>query len=425
MNQTKEAVERKVSRDRSLYFNGKNVWKDFPALSREVRPGVSLVYLDSAATSQKPEVVLETLDTFYRKHNANIHRGIHVLAEEATAAYESAREKVAAFINASSSDEIVFTGNTTESINLIAQTWGRANLKPGDRILLSEMEHHSNLIPWQLLASERDLELDFIPVTPEGTLDMDGFQELLQKEPKLVGITHMSNVLGTINPVKEIIHEARRVGAVTLVDAAQSVPHFAVDVSSLNADFMAFSGHKMCGPSGIGILYGRRDLLEEMPPFMGGGEMIKKVEFRSFTVNDLPHKFEAGTPPIAEAVGLGAAVDYLSELGMDDVAAHEKELITYALDRLDEIEGLNLFGPEVEKKGGVASFTMEGIHPHDVAQILDHHGIAVRAGHHCAQPLHDKFGISATARASFYLYNTLDDIDRLVEGLYQVKDIFG
>lgn len=414
-----------MSRDRSPYFNGKNVWKDFPALSREVRPGVSLVYLDSAATSQKPEVVLETLDTFYRKHNANIHRGIHVLAEEATAAYESAREKVAAFINASSSDEIVFTGNTTESINLIAQTWGRANLKPGDRILLSEMEHHSNLIPWQLLASERDLELDFIPVTPEGTLDMDGFQELLQKEPKLVGITHMSNVLGTINPVKEIIHEARRVGAVTLVDAAQSVPHFAVDVSSLNADFMAFSGHKMCGPSGIGILYGRRDLLEEMPPFMGGGEMIKKVEFRSFTVNDLPHKFEAGTPPIAEAVGLGAAVDYLSELGMDDVAAHEKELITYALDRLDEIEGLNLFGPEVEKKGGVASFTMEGIHPHDVAQILDHHGIAVRAGHHCAQPLHDKFGISATARASFYLYNTLDDIDRLVEGLYQVKDIFG
>ena len=425
MNQTQEALERKVKRDRPPYFNGQSVWEDFPALSREVRPGVPLVYLDSAATSQKPEVVLETLDTFYRKHNANIHRGIHVLAEEATAAYESAREKVAAFINAPSSEQIVFTGNTTESINLIAQTWGRVNLKPGDRILLSEMEHHSNLIPWQLLASERDLELDFIPVTPQGTLDMDGFQELLQNEPKLVGITHMSNVLGTINPVKEIIRRAKGVGAVTLVDAAQSVPHFAVDVRSLKADFMAFSGHKMCGPSGIGILYGRRDLLEEMPPFMGGGEMIKKVELRSFTVNDLPHKFEAGTPPIAEAVGLGAAVDYLSELGMDDVAAHEKELITYALDRLDEVEGLNVFGPEVERKGGVASFTMEGIHPHDVAQILDHHGIAVRAGHHCAQPLHDKFGISATARASFYLYNTLDDIDRLVEGLYQVKDIFG
>jgi cysteine desulfurase/selenocysteine lyase len=425
MNQTQEALERKVKRERPPYFNGQNVWEDFPALSREVRPGVPLVYLDSAATSQKPEVVLETLDTFYRKHNANIHRGIHVLAEEATAAYESAREKVAAFINAPSSEEIVFTGNTTESINLIAQTWGRVNLKPGDRILLSEMEHHSNLIPWQLLASERGLELDFIPVTPQGTLDMDGLQELLQNEPKLVGITHMSNVLGTINPVKEIIRRAKGVGAVTLVDAAQSVPHFAVDVRSLNADFMAFSGHKMCGPSGIGILYGRRDLLEEMPPFMGGGEMIKKVELRSFTVNDLPHKFEAGTPPIAEAVGLGAAVDYLSELGMDDVAAHEKELITYALDRLNDVEGLNVFGPEVEKKGGVASFTMEGIHPHDVAQILDHHGIAVRAGHHCAQPLHDKFGISATARASFYLYNTLDDIDRLVEGLYQVKDIFG
>jgi len=425
MNQTQEAVERKVKRDRPPYFNGRRVWEDFPALSREVRSGVSLVYLDSAATSQKPEVVLETLDTFYRKHNANIHRGIHVLAEEATAAYETAREKVAAFINAPSSEQIVFTGNTTESINLIAQTWGRANLKPGDRILLSEMEHHSNLIPWQLLASERDLELEFIPVTPQGTLDMDGFQKLLQNEPKLVGITHMSNVLGTINPVKEIIRRAKQVGAVTLVDAAQSVPHFAVDVRSLEADFMAFSGHKMCGPSGIGILYGRRDLLEEMPPFMGGGEMIKKVELRSFTVNDLPHKFEAGTPPIAEAVGLGAAVDYLSELGMDDVAAHEKELITYALNRLDEVEGLSVFGPEVENRGGVASFTMEGIHPHDVAQILDHHGIAVRAGHHCAQPLHDKFGISATARASFYLYNTLEDIDRLVEGLYQVKDIFG
>lgn len=405
-------------------LNGKNVRGDFPALSREVHPGVSLVYLDSAATSQKPEAVIETLNTFYRNHNANIHRGIHALAEEATAAYEAARGKVAAFIHAPSLEEVVFTGNTTESINLVAQTWGRTNLKPGDRVLLSEMEHHSNLIPWQLLAAERDLILDFIPVNSDGYLEMDELPALLKREPKLVGITQMSNVLGTINPVEEIIREAKGVGAVTLVDAAQSVPHFPVDVTSLDADFVAFSGHKMCGPSGIGVLYGRRMLLEEMPPFLGGGEMIKKVELRSFTVNDLPHKFEAGTPPIAEAVGLGAAVDYLTGLGMSAVAAHEQELIDYALDRLDEVDGLKVYGPPAKDKGGVASFTLDGIHPHDVAQILDHYGIAVRAGHHCAQPLHDKFGIPATTRASFYLYNTLGDVDRLIDGLDKVKDVF-
>ncbi len=411
------------SKDTSSFI-GKNVKGDFPALSREVHPGVSLVYLDSAATSQKPEAVIETLNTFYRKHNANIHRGIHALAEEATAAYEAAREKVAAFIHAPSVEEVVFTGNTTESINLVAQAWGRTNLKPGNRVLLSEMEHHSNLIPWQMLAAERDLVLDFIPVNSDGYLEMDELPALLQREPKLVGITQMSNVLGTINPVEVIIREAKGAGAVTLVDAAQSVPHFPVDVSSMGADFVAFSGHKMCGPSGIGILYGRRELLEEMPPFLGGGEMIKKVELRSFTVNDLPHKFEAGTPPIAEAVGLGAAVDYLSDLGMSAVAAHEQELIQYALDRLGEVDGLKVYGPPAKDKGGVASFTLDGIHPHDVSQILDHYGIAVRAGHHCAQPLHDKFGIPATTRASFYLYNTLEDVDRLIDGLDKVKDVF-
>lgn len=411
------------SRDNAS-FHGKNVREDFPALSREVHPGVSLVYLDSAATSQKPEAVIETLNTFYRNHNANIHRGIHALAEEATAAYEDARGKVAAFIHAPSVEEIVFTGNTTESINLVSQAWGRANLHAGDRILLSEMEHHSNLIPWQLLATERDLVLDFIPITSDGYLDLDAFQRLLEREPKLVGITQMSNVLGTINPIKEIIREARDAGAVTLVDAAQSVPHFPVDVSSLEPDFMAFSGHKMCGPSGIGVLYGRRELLEEMPPFLGGGEMIKRVELRSFTVNDVPHKFEAGTPPIAEAVGLGAAVDYLSDMGMREVAAHEQKLIQYAMDRLREVEGLSVYGPLAKDKGGVASFTLDGIHPHDIAQILDRHGIAVRAGHHCAQPLHDKYGIPATTRASFYLYNTLDDVDRLIDGLTKVKDVF-
>lgn len=401
------------------------VRKDFPVFEREVRPGVPLVYLDSAATSQKPLSVIEAMNRFYRLHNANIHRGIHTLAEEATEAYESARGKVAAFVNAPAADQIIFTRNTTESINLVAQSWGRRNLQPGDRVLLSEMEHHSNLVPWQLLASELNLELDFIPVTEDGYLALDEFHRLLDRGPKLLGINHMSNVLGTINPLEEIIRKANDAGAITLVDAAQSVPHIPVDLSSLEADFVAFSGHKMCGPSGIGVLYGRRDLLKAMPPFLGGGEMIKRVELRSFTANDLPHKFEAGTPAIAEAVGLGAAVDYLSDVSMDAVAAHEQGIIRYALQRLEEVPGLTVFGPRAEDKGGVASFYMEGIHPHDVSQILDHHGVAVRAGHHCAQPLHDKFGITATARASFYLYNTEDDVDQLISGIREVQKMFG
>jgi cysteine desulfurase/selenocysteine lyase len=399
--------------------------QDFPILSREVRPGIPLVYLDSTATSQKPRSVLEAMEAFYRTNNANIHRGVHTLAEESTAMYEQAREKVAQFINAPSAEQIIFTRNATESINLVAYTWARANLKAGDHIILTEMEHHSNIVPWIMLASERGVELEFIPVTPDGLLDLDVYRTLLTRSPKLVAVSGMSNVLGTINPIAEIVRLAHAAGAITLVDGAQSVPHLPVDVQALDVDFLAFSAHKMLGPSGIGALYGRQDLLEKMPPFMGGGDMIKTVHLRSFVPNDLPHKYEAGTPAIAEAVGFGAAVDYLNKLGMQAVAAHEHEIVSYALDRLEEIPGVKVFGPTADKKGGVASFTLEGVHPHDIAQILDRDGVAIRAGHHCAQPLHEKFGITATARASFYVYSLPQEVDVLVNGIYKVKEIFG
>ena len=398
---------------------------DFPVLRREVRPGVPLVYLDSTATSQKPQVVIETMNEFYRKSNANIHRGIHTLAEEATYKYEQARLRIAEFIGCSDPRQVIFTRNTTESINLVANTWGRANLESGDVVILTEMEHHSNLVPWQILASEKNLRLEFIPVTIQGLLDLDAYRNLLELEPKLVAFTQMSNVLGTITPAEEIIRLAHQAGAITLVDGAQSVPHFMVDVEALDADFLAFSGHKMCAPTGIGVLYGRKQLLQSMPPFLGGGDMIKRVHLRSFAPNELPYKFEAGTMAIAEAIGLGAAVDYLSAIGMDAVAAHEHELVAYALERLEEIPGVNVFGPSAEHKGGVASFTLSGIHPHDVSQILDTEGVAIRAGHHCAMPLHEKFNLPATARASFYLYNTKEEIDKLVSGIYKVKHIFG
>ena len=403
----------------------RSIRKQFPIFQRETSDGVPLVYLDSTATSQKPLAVIEAMDSYYRRSNANIHRGVHTLAEEATALYEGAREKIAQFINAPSAKQIIYTRNTTESINLVAYSWARANLKAGDLVILTEMEHHSNLVPWQMLQAERGIELDFIPVTEDGLLDLDTYKTLLDRTPKLVSFTHMSNVLGTINPAGEIIRLAHEAGAVTLVDAAQSVPHLKVDVQALDADFFAFSAHKMCGPTGIGVLYGKKDLLESMPPFLGGGDMIKEVKLRSFRANTLPHKFEAGTPAIAEAVGFGAAVDYLNSIGMDAIAAYEHEITEYALERLEEVPGIKLYGPSADKKGGVASFTFEGIHPHDVAQILDRDGIAIRAGHHCAQPLHEKYGIPATSRASFYLYNTKEEVDLLVNGLYKVKELFG
>lgn len=407
-----------------MKLNVTEIRKDFPILERETRKGVRVIYLDSTATSQKPVQVIEAMNDYYRRSNANIHRGVHTLAEEATAMYEGAREKIAKFINASSSREIIYTRNTTESINLVAYSWARANLKAGNLVILTEMEHHSNLVPWHMLQAERGIELDFIPVTEDGVLDLETYKSLLDRRPKLVSFTHMSNVLGTINPAAEIIRLGHQAGAIVLVDGAQSVPHLQVDVQALDTDFYAFSAHKMCGPTGIGVLYGKTAFLDSMPPFLGGGDMIKEVKLRSFRANTLPHKFEAGTPAIAEAVGFGAAVDYLTQIGMDDIAAHEYEIIEYALERLEEIPGVKIFGPSSDKKGGVAAFTLEGVHPHDVAQILDQDGIAVRAGHHCAQPLHEKFGITATSRASFYLYNTKDEVDMLVNGIYKVKEMF-
>ena len=407
-----------------MSFELQKIRDDFPTLAREVRPGVPLVYLDSTATSHKPEAVLAAMDGYYRRSNANIHRGVHTLAEEATTLYEQARERIARFINAPAARQVIYTRNTTESINLVAYTWARASLQAGDLVIATEMEHHSNLVPWHMLAAERGIKLEFIPVTADGLLDLDEYRKLLTLGPKLVAFTHMSNVLGTINPAKEMIRLAHETGAITLLDGAQSVPHFAVDVQGLDVDFLVFSAHKMVGPTGIGVLYGKKDLLDAMPPFMGGGDMIKTVHLRSFTANTIPYKFEAGTPAIAEAVGFGAAVDYLTSIGMDAIAAHEHAITEYALERLEEIPGLRLFGPTADKKGGVASFVLDGIHPHDVAQILDSDGIAVRAGHHCAQPLHEKFNIPATSRASFYLYSTTEEVDKLVDGIYKVKKYF-
>ena len=408
----------------SAHLDVEAIRADFPILAREIRSGVPIVYLDSTATAQKPVSVIKAMDDYYRRHNANIHRGIHTLAEEATALYESARERTADFVKASSAHEVIFTRNATESINLVAQTWGRSKLNAGDVVILTEMEHHSNLVPWQMLAMEKDIKLEFIPVSEDGRLDLETYGKLLNLNPKLVAFTQMSNVVGTITPAKKIIMMAHQVGAVTLVDGAQSVPHLAVDIEEMDADFLVFSGHKMCGPTGIGVLYGKETLLEAMPPYMGGGDMIKRVKLREFQSNALPHKFEAGTPAIAGAVGLGAAVDYLDMVGMESIAAHEHEVVSYAIERLEEIPGLWLFGPSADEKGGVAAFTMQGVHPHDVAQILDADGVAVRAGHHCAMPLHEKFNIPATTRASFYLYNTKAEVDRLVEGIYKVKEMF-
>ncbi|MBN2554385.1 MAG: cysteine desulfurase [Anaerolineales bacterium] len=398
---------------------------DFPTLSRETKPGTRLVYLDSAATAQKPKQVLAAVNAFYEQENANIHRGIHQLAEEATASYEHARNRIADFIGTGKSHQLIFTRNATESINLVAQSWGRANLSPGDRILLTVMEHHSNIVPWQMLAAEKDLHIDYVPITQDGRLDLDQYASLLEHEPRIVAFTHVSNMLGTINPVDQMTTMAHQSGAIVVVDGAQAVPHLPVCIDALDVDFYAFSGHKMCGPTGIGVLYGREALLEAMPPFLGGGDMIRRVTLEGFATNDLPYKFEAGTPAIAQAIGLGAAVDYLKAIGMEKIHAHERELTALALERLAPIPGLTILGPDLVHRGGVIAFVFEDIHPHDVAQILDMHGIAVRAGHHCAMPLHDALGLPATTRASFYLYNDESDLDALVQGLYDVVRVFG
>ena len=397
---------------------------DFPILATEAHPGVPLVYLDSTASSQKPWAVIEAMDWYYRHDNANVHRGIHRLSEVATAAYEGAREKVQKFVNAAAAAEIIYVRNATEAINLVAYTWGRTNLKPGDEILSTEMEHHANIVPWQMIAAMTGATLRFLPFTPEGRLDLMQIDDYLTERTKIFAFTAMSNVFGTVNPTKELVAAAHRVGALALVDAAQSVPHLSVDVQDLDCDFLVFSGHKMVGPTGIGILYGKQHLLEAMPPFMGGGDMIRRVRLEGSTWADLPHKFEAGTPAIAEAIGLGAAVDYLNGVGMDAIHAYEQFLTHYALEALSEIPGLTLYGPPASEKGGVATFTLQGAHPHDIAQLLDRDGVAVRAGHHCAMPLHHKLNINATARASFYLYSTTQEIDQLVTSLHKVRQLF-
>jgi cysteine desulfurase/selenocysteine lyase len=399
---------------------------EFPILRTEIN-GHPLVYLDSASTSQKPQAVIDAVDEFYGEYNANVHRGIYTIGERSTAAYERARANTARFINAPDSHEIVFTRNATEAINLVAYSWGRKHIGRGDAIVLTEMEHHANLVPWQLLVQEKDGDLEFIPITDDGILRLDVFEVLLRLKPKLVAFTHVSNTLGTINPVAEMVAMAHEAGALVLVDGAQAVPHVPVDVQALGADFYVFSGHKMLAPTGSGALWARRELLEAMPPFMAGGEMIREVHLRRSEWNDVPWKFEAGTPDIAAAIGLGAAAEYLMTLGMGRVREHERELLEYALEKLPrELPSLQLYGPmDAGIRGGVIPFNMPGIHPHDVAQVLDRFGIAVRAGHHCTMPLHERLDLAATARASFNVYTTREDIDALVAGLKEVERVFG
>lgn len=405
-------------------FDVEKVRADFPILAREVRPGVPLIYLDSAASSQKPLQVIEAMNNYYLRSHANVHRGIHQLSEEATNAYEDARERIARFINAESSEQVIYVRNATEGINLVCHSWGRANIGEGDEILLTEMEHHANIVPWQMLAEEKGAVVRYLPFHDDGTLATEQLSNFLTERTKVFAFTAMSNVFGTITPAKELVAAARAVGAIAVVDAAQSVPHTVTDVQALNCDFLVFSAHKMCGPTGIGIVYGRRSLLESMPPFMGGGDMIRRVTLQGSTWNDIPWKFEAGTPSIAEGVGLGAAVDYLSQLGMEAVHEHEQFIVNYALEALSELDGITLLGPPAAQRGGVAAFTLQGVHPHDIAQLLDEDGVAIRAGHHCAMPLHQKLKLPASARASFYVHTTTSEVDKLVDSLARAKRIF-
>jgi cysteine desulfurase/selenocysteine lyase len=396
---------------------------EFPILAREVN-GKPLSYLDNGATSQKPLAVIETLDRFWREHNANVHRGVHTLSEESTSLYEQARETIARHIGADGR-EVIFTRNATEALNLIAYSWGRANVGEGDRILLTDMEHHSNIVPWWQLAAERGAEIDWAPIDTDGRLDLDAFAKLLERSPKLLSIAHVSNVLGTINPVAELARMGRDAGAIVVVDGAQAAPKLPLDMAELGVDFYVFTGHKAYGPTGVGVLYGRRELLDSMQPFIGGGSMIKKVQRDLITWAEVPAKFEGGTPPIAEAVGLGAAIRWIDELGIEAIHAAETELTAYAHERLSAVDGLDLFGPPPgDDRGGIFSFVFDGIHGHDLAEILDRHGVAVRAGHHCAHILMDHLGVPATARASIAVYNTPAEIDRLVEGLIDAKRIF-
>ncbi len=408
---------------RGTAFDVGRIRADFPILSQRVN-GKPLVYLDNAATSQKPQAVIDAMTRYYFEENSNIHRGVHFLSDKATQSYEAARVKVQRFIKAASPKEIIFVRGTTEAINLVVSSYGRSRLSAGDEVLISAMEHHSNIVPWQMLAEEKGLVLRIIPMNDRGELFIDKYEKMLNSRTKFVGLVHVSNALGTVNPVKEMVSIAHRFGVPVLLDGAQAIPHLPVDVRDLDCDFYAFSGHKMYGPTGVGILYGKEQLLESMPPYQGGGDMIKSVTYTKTIYNDLPHKFEAGTPNIAGGVGLGATIDYLSTLDLDAVRAHEGDLLAFATEALGAIEGLRIIGTAREK-AGVISFVLENIHPHDIGTILDDDGIAIRTGHHCAQPVMQCFGIPATARASFALYNSREEIEALVRGIHRVKKVFG
>ncbi|HEY6583604.1 MAG TPA: cysteine desulfurase [Gaiellaceae bacterium] len=398
---------------------------DFPILAQEIN-GKPLAYLDSAVTAQKPRQMLDAMTSFYETSYANVHRGVYALAERATEAFEGAREKVARFVNAPSSREIVFTRNATEALNLVAYAWGLSNLGPGDVVIVTELEHHSNFVPWQYVSKRRGAEFRMIPLTESGELDLDALDGLAREgQVKVVATNLVSNALGTINPVERLATWAHEQGAIMVADAAQAAPHRKIDVQALGCDFLAFSAHKLCGPSGVGALWGRRELLEAMEPFNLGGHMIRKVQFEETTWGDLPHKFEAGTAPIAEAVGFGAAIDYVSAAGLEAIEQHEHELLAYALDKIADVPGIQLYGPSADRRAGIVSFNMEGVHPHDVAQVLDWEGVAIRAGHHCCQPLMQRLGVAATNRASFYLYTVPEEIDRLADGLFRVRKVFG
>ncbi|HEV8386778.1 MAG TPA: cysteine desulfurase [Nitrososphaera sp.] len=407
-------------------FDVERIRKDFPILKRTVSGGKPLVYLDNAATTQKPIAVIDAIHDYYMNYNSNIHRAVHQLAEEATLAFEKTREKVAKFVNARSTEEIIFTRNATEAINLVAYSWGRANIKKDDRIVISEIEHHSNIVPWQILTSEKGAHLDYVGVDDSGYLKMHEYEKYLAGgKVKLVSVSHMSNVLGTIIPVHEIVKMSHEKGIPVLIDGAQSVPHMKVDVQDMDCDFMAFSAHKMLGPTGVGVLYVKKELLEKMPPFMGGGDMIKEVHKYETRYNDLPYKFEGGTPNIADVIGYGAAIDYLNNLGMDKVREHEIDLTKYALDTISGVKGITLYGPpDPQDRGGVVSFNIGDIHPHDLATIMNDHGVAIRSGHHCAQVLMERLDVAATSRASFYVYNTKEEIDTFIGALHEARRLF-
>jgi len=407
-----------------MTINWQKIREDFPALHQAVN-GYPLVYLDNAATSQKPRAVIDALVHYYERDNANVHRGIHELSSRATAAFEAARIRAAQFINAHSADEIIFTRGTTEGINLVANSWGSKNLKPGDHILLTEMEHHSNIVPWQLLAERTGAKLVYLPVTgDEGLLDLDRLDLLLTSQVKLFAMVHVSNTLGTVNPVAELCARARKLGITTLIDAAQSAGHMPIDVQQMGCDFLAFSGHKLCGPTGIGVLYGRSGLLNAMPPYQGGGDMILSVDFHQTTYKPAPHRFEAGTPDISGAIAMHAAMDYLDAIGLERICQHDQELASYAYERLSELKGVRLFGPKTGR-AGLVSFLLNGVHAHDIVTVADQWGVALRGGHHCTQPLLRKLGVESTARASFYFYNTKSEVDRLIEAMAETQRFFG